>query len=311
MENTLYPDRNLRGDWGQVSSNSPWPENASLAVSVVVNVEEGAELSIRDGDERNEAMYEIKEEVENLPDPCMESHFGYGPRRGYERIMAALSQYNVPATFSTCGRSAQRLPWLLADAVSKGHEVSAHGWRWEQHAGMSSEDEERIIAKTYRAIKSASGGVAPVGWHTRSASSINTRELLVKHGGFAYDSDAYDDDMPRIHRVADRDHVIVPYAFDTNDMRFSPGGGFIHADDFSRYVIDAFDQLLREGSSSIRMLSIGLHLRIIGKPGRIQGLYKVLEHISNSDGVWFARRSDIAAQWRKHERLPPWQSLSN
>ncbi|MFT6303988.1 MAG: peptidoglycan/xylan/chitin deacetylase (PgdA/CDA1 family) [Pseudomonadales bacterium] len=302
--------RDLKGNWGQPDEPSPWPNNAKLAVSFVVNVEEGSELSIREGDERNEPVYEVREEVKDGPDPCMESHFNYGPRRGYQRIMDAFTEHKVKATFSTCGRSAHRLPWLLKNAISNGHEISAHGWRWERHAGMSRDAEEQIIANTYNAIKAASG-TAPVGWHTRSASSANTRDLLVQHGGFAYDSDAYDDDMPRIESVNDHEHIILPYAFDTNDMRFSPGGGFIQATDFSNYVIAAFNQLLNEGSTSVRMLSIGLHLRIIGRPARISGLHKILEHISNNPAVWLTTRKDIAACWRDQKGLAPWSPTSD
>jgi allantoinase len=305
MDKALNLQRDLKGNWGQPNDPPPWPNDAKLAVSFVVNIEEGSELSIREGDERNESVYEVREEVKDGPDLCMESHFDYGPRRGYQRIIDTFTEHKVKATFSTCGRSAQRLPWLLKDAISNGHEISAHGWRWERHAGMSRESEEQVIANTYNAIKDASG-TAPVGWHTRSASTTNTRDLLVQHGGFAYDSDAYDDDMPRITSVNGHEHIILPYAFDTNDMRFSPGGGFTQAIDFSNYVIAAINQLLDEGSSSVRMLSIGLHLRIIGRPARISGLHKILEHISNNPAVWLASRKDIAACWRDKKGLTPW-----
>ena len=310
MEKALSPTRDLKGDWGQAGEPAPWPDGARLAVSFVVNVEEGSELSIREGDERNESLYEIREEVKNGPDLCMESHYNYGPRRGYQRIIDAFAEHDVKATFSTCGRSAHRLPWLVRDVISKGHEISAHGWRWERHAEMSREAEAQVIARTYSAITEATGGSAPVGWHTRSASSMSTRDLLVQQGGFAYDSDAYDDDMPRVQIIRGHEHIVLPYAFDTNDMRFAPGAGFIHADDFSRYIIAAFEQLYKEGSKSARMLSIGLHLRIIGRPARISGLYKVLEHICACPDVWIASRAEIAACWRKHKGLAPWAATN-
>lgn len=159
---------------------------------------------------------------------------------------------------------------------------------------MSLAEETAVIARTHRAIEDASG-VPPVGWHTRSAPSVNTRDLLVRHGGFAYDSDAYDDDIPRMHSA---EHVILPYAFDTNDMRFSPGGGFVQHRDFSDYVIGAFDRLYAEGATAVRMMSIGLHLRIIGRPGRIAGLEDVLAHIAGQPDVWIAPRREIAAHWK-------------
>ena len=283
--------RDFRG-WSGAEPAPCWPDGARLAVSFVVNVEEGAELSIGDGDARNEATYEIREEVEHVPDPCMESHFAYGPRQGYARIVRALEASGARATFSTCGRVAERAPWLLQDIVARGHEVSCHGWRWERHAHMDPQTEAEVIARTHAALTRACG-VAPVGWHTRSAASVNTRTLLKAHGGFRYDSDAYDDDIPRM----EGDHVILPYAFDTNDMRFSPGGGFVQARDFSDYVIGAFDRLWAEGATAARMLSVGLHLRIIGRPGRIAGLETVLAHIAARPGVWIAPRREIAARW--------------
>lgn len=283
-----------RRDFTPTHAAPPWPSGARLAVSFVVNVEEGAELSIADGDERNEATYEIREEVFDGPDYCMETHFAYGPRRGYSRIVDAFARHDVRATFSTCARAAERLPWLIRDAVARGHEISAHGWRWERHAGMDPDHEAAIIARTHTALTEVAG-VAPVGWHTRSAPSAQTRELLLRHGGFLYDSDAYDDDMPRI--LPGHSHVIVPYAFDTNDMRFSPGGGFIQADDFAHYVSGAFDRLLAEGGDQARMLSVGLHLRLIGRPGRIAGLEKLLAHMAAQNGVWFATRRQIAECW--------------
>ncbi|MFA8387292.1 MAG: polysaccharide deacetylase family protein [Pelagibaca sp.] len=287
--------RDLKGYFGAEPAPC-WPKEARLAVSFVVNVEEGAELSIGDGDERNEARYEAVEEVKGAPDPCMESHFGYGPRQGYKRIVDAFDQYGVTATFSTCGRAAERTPWLIRDAVARGHEVACHGWRWETHAGWDAERERAVIARTHAALTEIAG-IAPVGWHTRSATSPHTRALLIEHGGFAYDSNAYDDDIPYM----EGDHVVLPYAFDTNDMRFSPGGGFVQARDFSDYVIAGFDRLYAEGATTARMMSIGLHLRIIGRPARIGGLETVLAHIADTPGVWIAPRRDIAHHWAKQQ----------
>ena len=286
--------REFKGYFG-AEPKPNWPKGARLAVSFVVNVEEGAELSIADGDERNESIYEIREEIVGHPDPCMESHFTYGTRQGYGRIANSFDAFGAKVTFSTCGRAALRSPWLLRDAVSRGHEISCHGWRWERHAEMTAEDEAGIIARTHTAIETASG-VAPVGWHTRSATSPKTRDLLLAHGGFTYDSDVYDDDIPRMH---DASHVILPYAFDTNDMRFSPGGGFVQHQDFSDYVIGAFDRLYAEGASVARMMSIGLHLRLIGRPGRIAGLDDVLAYIKAKPDVWIAPRREIATHWRE------------
>ena len=286
--------RDLKGYW-KADPAPCWPNGARLAVSFVVNIEEGAELSIGQGDERNESKYEAIEEIFKAPDPCMESHFGYGPRRGYQRIVEALDAHGAKATFSTCGRAAEATPWLIEDAVSRGHEISCHGWRWETHAGMTLDHERDVIRRTFDTISDIAG-IAPVGWHTRSATSPQTRVLLKEHGGFVYDSNAYDDDVPYM----DEGLVILPYAFDTNDMRFSPGGGFVQIQDFVDYVIAGFDRLYAEGAQASRMMSIGLHTRIIGRPSRIGGLENVLSHIAGKTDVWVASRKEIAACWSKH-----------
>lgn len=283
-----------------------WPGGHRLAVSIVVNVEEGAERSIGDGDECNESIYEAVERVDTEPDLCMESHFGYGPRAGWARIRKALRDNGVVVTLNACGRAVARSPWLVAEAVSDGHEVSAHGWRWERHVHMDEEQERLAIDRTVETIAQVVGR-PPVGWHTRSATSTNTRRLLVEHGGFLYDSNAYDDDAPYLVDTERGVHVVLPYAFDTNDMRFLNNGGFVFADDFAHYCMAAFDRLYREGASAPRMLNIGLHLRIIGRPARIGGLERLIEHMAGHEGIWFARRDEIAHAWRQACGLDPWQ----
>lgn len=290
-------DRDFRGYGG----NPPavrWPNDARLAVSVVVNVEEGAELTLGQGDERNESVYEVQEEITGIRDLCMESHFEYGTRAGWPRIRELLKRYGVRATLNANGRALAISPWLAQEAVTDGHEVAAHGWRWERHAHMDEAQEREAITLTVQAITEAAG-TPPRGWHTRSATSLNTRRLLREHGGFLYDSNAYNDDLPYLVDVGGSDHLVLPYAFDTNDMRFQRGGGFVFADDFARYCIDAFDRLYEEGASAPRMLSVGLHLRIIGRPGRIGGLERFLAHAAAKPGVWFARRDEIALHWLK------------
>lgn len=282
-----------------------WPSGARLAVSFVLNFEEGAELSVADGDERNEPVYEVREEVVGAADPCMASHYEYGPRAGFDRILSLLEEHGVRATVSTCARAAERAPSLIAEAVARGHEISCHGYRWETHSGMEAGQEAEVIARTWDSLRRIAG-VAPVGWHTRSASSVNTRRLLREHGGFLYDSDAYNDDLPYFAPGEGAPHVILPYSFDTNDMRFSPGGGFIFGEDFARYCGDAFDWLCREGEKRPKMMSVGLHQRIIGRPGRIGGLERLLHHMRARGDVWFATRAEIAHAWRGMNGLPEW-----
>ena len=299
-------DRDFRGHAG-LSPIRHWPNGATLAVSVVVNVEEGAELSRGMGDEANEFIYEAVERVEGQRDLCMESHFEYGTRAGWPRLRSVLRQYGVRATMSCNGRAVALSPWLAQEAVADGHEISAHGWRWERHVAMDETHERNVIAATVDALQAASG-TPTVGWHTRSATSINTRRLLVEHGGFLYDSNAYNDDLPYAVNVSGTPHIVLPYSFDTNDMRFNNNGGFVQAGDFATYCIGAFDRLLAESATQPRMLSVGLHLRIIGKPARIGGLEKFLAHAGGKPGVWFARRDEIAHAWRQATGLGPWQA---
>ncbi|MBI3513222.1 MAG: polysaccharide deacetylase family protein [Proteobacteria bacterium] len=292
----MNQSRDFRG-YGNQPPDPAWPGGARVAVSIVVNVEEGAELSRSDGDERNEAAHEIPHEVIGGPNVGMDSHFEYGTRAAYWRVMEALAAADAPATHSACGRAIARSPWLAEDATARGHEIACHGWRWEGHDGMDETTERATIARPVDAIAKAAG-VAPVGWHTKSACSSNTRRLLVEHGGFLYDSDAYNDDLPYFVAVGAKRHLVMPYSFDTNDMHYHQGRQkFVTAGDFAEYVIDAFDCLWREGAHAPKFMSIGLHLRMIGRPGRIAGLIRVLTHMRNKGHVWIARRDTIARHW--------------
>jgi peptidoglycan/xylan/chitin deacetylase (PgdA/CDA1 family) len=281
-----------------------WPGAARVAVSFVVNFEEGAEFSVSEGDDRNEGIYEVDHRLAG-PDPCIESHFEYATRAAWWRVMDQFDAFGVTGTVSACGRAVERSPALARDAVRRGHEVAAHGWRWESHAGMDEPTERATIARTVRAITDATGQ-RPVGWHTRSAASPNTRRLLVEDGGFLYDSDAYNDDLPYFLIVAGRRHLVIPYAFDTNDMHFQHTQRFRGAD-FADYVTGAFDWLVREGQTAPKMMSIGLHLRMIGRPGRMGALERILRHVTTSNAAWIAPRAAIARHWLETfpETSPP------
>ena len=292
--------------YGEHPPDPRWPGGARVALSLVVNLEEGAELSLADGDERNETIHEVVEQqVEGIPNLCLQSHFDYGTRAGWWRVMRVLERYAAPCTVSACSRALERSPWLAESALARGHEIACHSYRWERHAGMDEASERAVIARAVAAIRDAAG-VRPVGWHTRGAPTPNTRRLLVEEGGFLYDSDAYDDDLPYVVEVAGRQHVVLPYAFDTNDMRFQAGGLFVHAEDFARYCIDAYDALWRDGAGRPSMMSVGLHVRLIGRPGRI-GLERFLAHVRERGGAWIARRADIAHHWRSRMGLPTWE----
>jgi peptidoglycan/xylan/chitin deacetylase (PgdA/CDA1 family) len=280
-----------------------WPHDAQLAVSFVLNIEEGAELSLSSGDAENEASHEVRQQVEGAPDLCMESHFEFGPRIGYRRITRLADAHGIPLTLNACARALETTPWIARDAALKGYEVCCHGYRWEPHAGMAEAAERELIRRAASAIARLTGR-APVGWHTKSSASVNTRRLLVEHGGFLYDSDAYNDETPFYVDVAGRSHLVLPYAFDTNDMRFFEPYAFTRAADFADYVIDAFEWLWREGAHAPKMLSVGLHTRIIGRAARIRGLEAVFDHMRAKGRVWFAKREDIARFWLEHVPAP-------
>jgi peptidoglycan/xylan/chitin deacetylase (PgdA/CDA1 family) len=274
-----------------------WPGGARVAVSFVVNFEEGGEFSVSDGDDRNEAVYEVTDRLAG-PDPCIDSHFEYGTRTAWWRVADTFGRFDANFTLSACGRAVQRNPWLAQDAGLRGHEVAAHGDRWESHAGMGVAQEEAAMDACIAAITQATGQ-RPVGWHTRSASTPRTRRLLCERG-FLYDSDAYNDDTPYFVAVDGKRHLVLPYAFDTNDMQFQQTHRFVRADDFSGYVCDAFDWLAREGEQVPRMLSVGLHLRMIGRPARMKALEQILAHLQGSGCAWVATREAIARHWIAH-----------
>jgi peptidoglycan/xylan/chitin deacetylase (PgdA/CDA1 family) len=262
-----------------------------------LNVEEGSERAVSRGDERNEPVYDMVEDIVGQPNLTMESHFDYGTRAGYWRIVRVLQEHGATCTLNACAEALELSAWLSKDAIERGFEVACHGYRWESPLNMNEGQERERIAHAVASIRAVSG-VRPIGWHTRCPHTPNTRRLLVEEGGFLYDSDAYDDDLPRIVTLAGRKHVILPYSLDTNDMRFQrPEAGFIRASDFADYVCDAFDWLWKEGETAPKMMTVGLHLRTIGRPGRIAGLDRVLRHMNKAGKVWFARRDEIARHW--------------
>ena len=294
--------RDLRG-YGENPPRADWPGGARVAVSLVLNVEEGSERRISRGDEVNENVYDMIDDIVDSPNPSMESHFGYGTRAGYWRIMRVLDRYGVSCTANCCAEALALSPWLPRDLLDRDHEISCHGYRWTSHLYMTEDEERASIARAVETIEAASG-LRPVGWHTRCPHTENTRRLLIEEGGFLYDSDAYDDDLPYLVDAGERQHVVLPYSLDTNDMRCQrPEAGFVRAQDFADYVIDAFDWLWEEGKTSPKMMTIGLHLRIIGRPGRIAGLDRILRHMTEKGSTWFARRREIAEHWlRVHGR---------
>lgn len=284
--------RDLIG-YGGKWPNFTWPNGARLAVSVVLNFEEGAELQVIDGDKKNEKIGEVLSVVqEETPDQGQAQIFAYGPRAGVWRIAQALRKYKIPATIFTCGRAANRVTNVLTMLANEGHEIACHGWLWKPNAGYNSKEEElNDLDKATSAICNATKQT-PLGFFCRGSESPWTRQLLAKRGYF-YSSNAFDDDLPYSDPTG---LIIVPYALDTNDMKFFHPNGFVTAKDMVDYVVDALDVLENETQfGATRLLNIGFHLRIIGRPGRFKAFEQILEKLhTKQEKIWIARRIDIA-----------------
>jgi len=292
-------------DFVGYGSNPPavqWPNNAKIAVSVVVNYEEGSEYSTLDGDPTGEASGESPSAVPlGERDLANESFFEYGSRVGVWRIMNLLDRYNIKGTFYACALALERNPEVGPEIVRRGHEVMGHGNRWEEYYKMD-RDAERTAIREAVASMTRTTGQRPLGWYTRYGPSVNTRELVVEEGGFEYDCNAYNDDLPYYTQVRDKPWLVVPYSLEVNDYKFWRGD-LITPGDFFEVAKASFDMLYEEGTTHPKMMSVGLHCRIVGKPSRAHGLDRFLKYASEKEEVWFARRLDIARWWR--ENYPP------
>jgi peptidoglycan/xylan/chitin deacetylase (PgdA/CDA1 family) len=299
------PSRDLVG-YGGSPPAVRWPNGAKLAVSVAVNFEEGAESSIEAGDPAGESIGEVSTVIRpGLRDIGQEQLFAYGMRAGLWRVLDALARHDVKSTFWMCGYAVQRVPALARAVVEAGHEAACHGWRWRPHSDFTDpETERRSLLQCIEAMQSATG-TRPVGFYCRGSQSDYTRDLLVDLG-FEYDSNALDDDLPYwVQSGTGRTILALPYAMDTNDMKFYHPNGFVTSDEFVSYVQNAIDALVEEGARGVpKMLNIGYHLRIAGRPARIGTLTRVLGYLKSlGDDVWIARRDTIARYWR--EQFPP------
>jgi len=287
--------RDLAG-YGRTPPKANWPGGARVAVNLVLNYEEGSERSPLHGDAESETyLTEIAGAPRATRDLLTESIYEFGSRVGVWRILDAFEESGLPLTVFACGQAVELNPAPMAAAAAAGHEVCSHGYRWFDYDGVPEDVEREHIQRTIRAIEAATGE-RPYGWYT-GRFSFNTRRLVAEEGGFLYDSDDYSDELPFWTRAADRDHLVVPYTLDANDARFATPNGFRTAGEFGDYLIAAFDALYREGATTPRMLSVGLHCRLVGRPGRIEGLRRFLAHIGNRDDVWVTRRVDIARHW--------------
>ncbi len=298
-----YP-RDLAG-YGRNPPDPKWPGGARLALQIVMNYEEGGERCILHGDGESEAFLQ---EVAGGPPLIgvrnlqVESIYEYGSRVGFWRLMRMFAQRGLQISVFAVGMALERHPEAAAAIVEAGHEVVSHGYRWIDYQFVSEEVEREHMRLAIESIARTTGS-RPLGWYTGRLSP-NTRRLVVEEGGFLYDADAYNDDLPYWDGVAGRPHLVVPYTQDNNDMKFATPSGFATGDQWLAYVRDAFDVLYAEGAEHPKMMSLGLHMRLMGRPGRAAALARFLDHVQGHDRVWICRRVDIARHWIAHHPYP-------
>ncbi|MDO6683073.1 MULTISPECIES: allantoinase PuuE [unclassified Oceanobacter] len=300
--NSDYP-RDLIG-YGDQPPHPQWPNKARLALSFVLNYEEGGERCVLHGDKESEAFLSEMPGAQALAGVrhmSMESIYEYGSRAGVWRVLKLFERNNIPLTIFAVAMAAERHPEVIKAMVAAGHEICSHGYRWIDYQYMDKTEEAEHLQKAIEILTNITGE-RPLGWYT-GRTGPNSRDVVMEEGGFLYDSDAYDDDLPYWVDGPEKPHLVIPYTLDSNDMRFATPQGFNCGEQFYQYLKDSFDVLYAEGESAPKMLSIGLHCRLIGRPGRLASLQRFIEYASSHEDVWFCRRVDIARHW--HEHFPP------
>ena len=292
-----YP-RDLVG-YGRTPPNPAWPGGARIAVQVVLNYEEGGENAVIHGDAASEAF--LSDIVGATPWPGqrhmnMESIYEYGSRAGFWRIWRLFTRLGLPLTVYGVATALARNPEAVAAMKEAGWEIASHGLKWIEYKDFSRQDEAAHMAEAIR-LHTEATGERPLGWYTGRCSE-QTTDLVMEEGGFLYSSDSYADDLPYWVAGPKGPHLVIPYTLEANDMRYA-SNGYVTGDDFYHYLRDSFDVLYAEGAEVPKMMSIGLHCRLIGRPGKISGLMKFLDHIARHDRVWVPRRVDIARHWAK------------
>ncbi len=295
--NPNYP-RDLIG-YGENPPDPCWPGDARVAVQIVMNYEEGSEYSIPDGDEHSETyLTEVPGATlgPNKRDLIVESVYEYGSRAGFWRLMRIFKERDIPITVFGAALALERNPEAARAIRDAGYEVCSHGWRWVGFQDMSEEQERAEMKRAVESIERTIGQ-RPYGWYCRYAPSENTRRLVVEEGGFLYDSNSYDDDLPYWVKVSGKNHLVIPYTLDVNDMKFSVPPGFTAPSGYFEYMKDTFDVLYREGKTQPKMMSVGLHTRLAGRPGRAAALARFLDYVLDHKRVWICKRVDIARHW--------------
>ena len=292
-----YP-RDMIG-YGSKEPKVVWPNNAKLALQIVLNYEEGGENNILHGDKHSETFLSEIIGAQAFKDRHinMESMYEYGSRRGFWRLHKLFQEKKIPITIFGVAMALERNP-EVCDAIKNGnYEVACHGWRWIDYQNVKKSTEKKDMKLAIKTIKKIFGK-RPLGWYTGRCSP-NTRDLVFDDGGFLYDSDSYSDDLPYWEYKKNKKQLIIPYTLDNNDMRFATNQGFNSGDQFYTYLKDSFDTLYEEGKTNPKMMSVGLHCRLIGRPGRIQSLKKFLDYALKFNDVWICKRVDIANHWIK------------
>ncbi|MEO9654872.1 allantoinase PuuE [Marinomonas sp.] len=294
-----YP-RNLVG-YGSNPPHPQWPNKARVALQFVLNYEEGGENCILHGDPASEAFLsemvgaDARTGVRHM---SMESIYEYGSRAGVWRILQLFKEMDIPLTIFAVAMALERHPEVAKAFQQAGHEICSHGYRWIDYQYVDEATEREHMEKAIEIIRRVTGE-RPLGWYT-GRTGPNTHKLVAQEGGFLYNADDYSDDLPFWQVIEEKPQLIIPYTLDTNDMRFAAMQGFNTGEHFFQYLKDAFDTLYEEGKESPKMMSIGLHCRLIGRPARIAGLKRFLEYVKQHDQVWCCRRIDIAHHWREH-----------
>ena len=294
-----YP-RDLAG-YGASPPQANWPGGARVALQFVINYEEGGENAVIHGDPASEAFLseiigaDARAGVRHM---SMESIYEYGSRAGVWRLLRLFGDHEIPVTFFAIAMALERNPAVAEAALAAGHEICSHGWRWIDYQYVPPDVEREHLMRAID-VHTRICGERPLGWYT-GRTSPNTRRLVAEEGGFLYDADDYNDDLPYWTEAAGRPHLVVPYTLDANDMRFATAQGFNSGDQFFAYLKDAFDTLHEEGASTPKMMSVGLHCRLVGRPGRFAALKRFVEYARAHEDVWFCRRIDIARHWREH-----------
>ena len=299
MAEEQYP-RDMVG-YGAEPPRIQWPNKARIALQFVLNYEEGGENCILHGDQASEAF--LSEIVGAVPlsgvrHMNMESIYEYGSRVGVWRLLDTFRSYDMPLTVFAVAMALERNPKIVSAMLKDGHEIASHGLRWIDYQYVDEETEREHIRQAVKIIEKLSGS-RPLGWYT-GRTGPNTRRLVAEYGGFLYSADSYADDLPYWEETNGSPQLIVPYTLDCNDMRFATSQGFNSGEQFFSYLKDSFDVLYEEGAQSPKMMSVGLHCRLVGRPGRLASLKRFLDYVSSKSDVWICRRIDIARHWHEH-----------